>query len=237
MTTPPVLRRTSAIYADDRFLVDASEHKHPEVRALALALVWILEVDPPAKRSDLWPATIRAMGFTGSYRGMLLKDAIGVDAPRYEPPGWLERTGCGAPRKRTPEPCGRNTMISFRVTDWATGQWRLASFCSRHTVEAAAESAAEKRRQEDGRIPEPTPNIGGLLAAHVPEVNWLKVYAAGKRGWTPPAIGMDRSGWPTPERIAGLEPPQLRTVFGGMESVPTDGLEGDFERPRLTVIS
>lgn len=200
--------RIAGIYADARF---PAGHTGQKLRMLAVTMTWVAgnRINPPGK---FWETIAASMCIDGNHEWWI-RHLIAEDRPRYVPPNWSDRATCEAPMIRREGPCGRDASSTFRVTDWATGQWRLSGWCTRHRDIGRAEWAAERERAAHG-FPEPTPNYGGLLPAHVPWRKWEEVYRWAYPTWEPPKIGINRDDWPVLERIAGLEPPKLTVITG-----------------------
>lgn len=201
------------IHADTRFAVNREMLK---VRTLAVTTVWTVYVERPSSEA-IWPRAREIMGLTGTAFRML----IAADAPRYEPPDWHIRTGCLAPKARSAGVCGRSPQTQFRVTDAETGRWRLAGFCSRHRDYADQVERAE-RAVRAGAVPDPVPNIGGLLPCYLTGTSWPDAYAWAHSGWKPPAVGIRADDWPVMETVVAARPPALRIILGGQELDPED---------------
>lgn len=133
-------------------------------------------VDPGAKLSTrhvadrVWPAHPR--------RAWKVKHVLADDARGYEPPLRYNEDGrrCKAPMIRRDGPCGRAATWSRLITDWGSGEqsWLLA--CARH-VQWYDDMARANREGKPDVVPLPAANHGGVLARHIPEFGWPKVWA------------------------------------------------------------
>ncbi len=105
-----------------------------------------------------------------------VKGALADDARSYQRPSltWQDRV-CGAPMIRRDGTCGQRSAWERVVTNWATGEesWLLA--CRRH-VPWYDEQARENREAKPDRLVLPAANHGGLLARHIPEFGWPKIW-------------------------------------------------------------
>lgn len=118
------------------------------------------------------------------WRGRAIKRTLALDARTYKPPTrHYYADACNAPMVRREGVCGRSPMWSRLVTDWETGEqsWLLA--CSRH-VDWYDKVARENREAKPERLVVPAANHGGVLAPHIPEFGWPKIWAwATDGGW------------------------------------------------------
>jgi hypothetical protein len=216
--------RIRAVFADDRFPTDIYGR---QVRSLAVAMLWVAATGRgPGLDHDWWQAVAQAMCFPPGQAHWLIQQTIRADLPRYAPPeGDTGITTCQAPAPGGEGLCGRSVTRGCRVSDPGTGRWRLAGWCSRHTRQAAAAEAAERDLLVRG-VPEPDPNVGGLLACHVPALDWARTYAWADPTWVPPRLGVRRDDWPAPDTTTTRA---LQVLPGGGEPAPGDP-------PVLTVI-
>lgn len=109
-------------------------------------------------------------------RNWSVQRTIADDARTYEPPrrtgdGWI----CGAPMIRRDGACGRGTSYSRLITDWSTGEQSWLAACSRH-VHWYDQEARGNREAKPDRLVLPAANHGGLLARHIPEFGWPKIW-------------------------------------------------------------
>ena len=139
---------------------------------------------------------------------------------------------CEGPMIRRSGLCGKRSSTRFRVTDPATGQWRMAGVCSRHDVFGRELRIAEKALRQAGGIPEPLPNTGGLLPCYL-NWKWPEMYAQASPGWKPPRVGICADDWPVMARVTEMEPPALALLEGGGEAVGGDSLPLDPPSLRL----
>jgi hypothetical protein len=205
--------RVAAVQGDDRF---GEDHQGRGVRALALAMLWATAVHPQVMGPSWWSAVGQALGSPAGQAAERVRHVIGADVPRYRPP-----TGDGD-TCQAPGPggvCGRPAAQAGRVSDPGTGRWRMVGHCHRHLGRAGVVEAAERARQASGRLPVPDPNAGGLLAVHVPFLDWDRTYAWADPSWTPPPGGPSHTPAPRVRacrRAAGAPGPRrLRAVPAG----------------------
>lgn len=175
------------LWSDPRF-VDGRD-SGTALREFINAWLWA-RFEHGADRDPMWAALRDRI--PGSRNQHYLWGIYAADAPRYQPPF---EYGCVVPKTRGPnagKPCNRSGS-TFRVTDPATGEWRMATFCKHHTLEADAARAAEKALVN---VPEPLPNVGGLLPSYIKARNWPDMYARARHGWKPPYVGIVADDWP-----------------------------------------
>lgn len=215
------------LYADARF-ADGRDNG-PELRGL-IAAYTTLGLHGHTK--GRWEAAVAACA-TGRFTGVgwWVGSVIRADAPRFEPPR-QNRWGCNVPKTRGPnvgKPCGKSGT-TFRVTDPATGEWSLATYCrAQHHAEGQAAYAAERALTG---VPEPMPNVGGLLPSYLPAGNWPDLYAQARHGWTPPYVGIIADQWPVMAKVA--TPPVGRPV--ALTAVDGEGQGGDGPLPPLRLV-
>jgi hypothetical protein len=190
--------RLDRLWSDDRFEQMRGGH---DVRQLAEALIWASHrrVEDPG----VWVA--RKLGHESWRSTMIL--VVAKDAPRYSPPDrptYGTAGGCPVPKTRGPkkgEPCGRSPSTTQRRTDPATGQWEYAGYCREHDAYSEALSRAEQILRQSGNVPEPAPNVGGLLPCHTWVSNWPDLYARAAVAWKPPKLGICADDWPTMAKV------------------------------------
>lgn len=213
--------RLERLWGDPRF-VDGRE-RGEDLREFITAWFWA-RYEHGTVQDAVWKslrARIRRSGdqhyLWGLYR---------ADAPRFEP-SWEAYRRCEVPKTRGPntgEPCGRANGTTFRVTNPATGEWRLATFCRQHDEHGRAARAAE---QALVNVPEPLPNTGGLLPSYIGASNWPDMYAGARRGWKPPYVGIVADDWPVLAKAttAPVGKLGLTVIEGGRghEPVPVHG--------------
>lgn len=197
----------------------------PELRQFLLGWCWA-QFEEPVDRMAAWKRCLTLAGLSGRrssresasyWRWMGL---LRADAPRYQPPDWYGFRQCEAVMLRGPragEVCGRSAGLTFRVTDPATGVWRMSGWCSdkRHRAEGAA---LERVQRAYRQLPVPPPNVGGLLPCYIPASNWPDLYAAAASyGWKPPAVGIVADDWPVMEKVLAAARPRLVALDGDCE--------------------
>jgi len=190
-------------------------------RTLAFALIYARAV---TDGKPTWQQVRGSAGWREDERGSFyLRSAIGEDAPRFEPPpGPKSRDGygaaCEAPMVRRDGPCGVRGSYQARITDPATGRWRIGAWCGRHRDAYDQAWTAEQLRRKAGTFPEPAPNTGGLLALYHPSRAWPDLYAWARAGWEPPALGLNPNDWPVLDKVHRFEPPKLEVLDGAGEA-------------------
>lgn len=149
-----------------------------------------------------------------------VQGVLADDARRYKPPALTWQTKlCGAPMSRRDGVCGRSSSWTRMLTDWSTGEqsWLLA--CSRH-VQWYDDVARENRDTQPKRLVRPAANHGGVLARHIPEFGWPKIWHWATNGrWIEPP---ERTPW---------APPTLTLHLGDGEVSPAA------PQPRLVPVS
>lgn len=199
------------LWTDERF---NNGHSTPEVRAFIEAYWWA-----KIHNADDWWAEMHHLA--GRERGGYWARSIyREDAPRWEPDDRKSGVyGCDVMLPIAKRPCGRSGTTG-RVTDPATGQWRILTRCGKHGGWSAPEFLAEDRLDKS-LLPKPHPNRGGMLPSYIRVNNWPDLYASARPGWEPPAVGIVADDWPVMERVIGEPRPQLtkadlRLIPGGV---------------------
>lgn len=125
-----------------------------------------------------------------------LKDAEGSDPARR----------CGAPMVRRQGPCGQSAGLRTMLTDPYTGRKQWIAACSRHRGWFEARVRDNRLAVERTEaITRPPANAGGVLARHIPEIDWEEIWRKIDPSWTPPPEA-------EPEEVP-LKP-RLRLVLG-----------------------
>lgn len=172
-----------------------------------------LDLDDPVGR-----CTQRiAQQLYGSARDAWRVDAVLLtDVRRYEPPrpAFGPRAVCQRPMIRREGLCGSDTTNGAYLTDPATGEQTWMPACRRHRDWLHQLVAANEAELAEHPPPRPAANAGGVLARHLPEMDWEKGWRRLRRDWTPPPEG------------APYQRPALSVVAGS-----GDGRRGD--RPAL----
>lgn len=139
-------------------------------------------------------------------RDVLLKDIRRYDAIKdAEERGPARR--CGAPMIRRQGPCGQSASRRAMLTDTLTGRQQWIAGCKRHEEWFNAQVRAN--RAKVGEIAEavrPPANAGGVLARHIPEIDWEAAWTKLDPSWTRPPEA-------EPEVVEVY--PKLRLVLGG----------------------
>lgn len=113
--------------------------------------------------------------------------ALRDDVRRYSPDlgsGWSRP--CDGPMVRRDGPCGKHGTHQRQYVDPDTGErfWRYA--CARHRQWLEDDWRRHRSYHPPDRAPTPPANAGGVLARHLPEVDWPGVYRHIDPTWTPP---------------------------------------------------
>lgn len=147
---------------------------------------------------------------THKHRGYV-RDILRKDIRRYDPlkdaEGNEPYRKCGAPMARRQGPCGQSASRQAMLTDAMTGRKQWVAGCKRH--EEWFNARVRANRAEVAEISEavrPPANAGGVLARHIPEIDWHAAWLKIDPSWTPP-----------PEQEPEVVPvfPKLRLVLGG----------------------
>lgn len=152
-------------------------------------------------------------------------DVLRDDIRRYQPDDTYRQVTCGKPMpERETGRCGRHPHHQHvaRFTDPATGLREYVAACSYPAHKTWWTALRERNRQELAatKVPVPPANRGGVLARHLPEIDWPALYSHLDPDWCPP-----------PE-VEAWTPPTLRLVVD--TDVPEQPAAGD--RPALTVV-
>jgi hypothetical protein len=202
-------------YADDRL----SRRAGPcNLRSFVVTTAWVCGIDRP--EGNRWERVAELMGI----RGDSLWSVFREDAPRYEPLRGTDDSGCEGEMLRRGKPglCGRRSSTAFRVTDPSDGTWRMAAYCSRHDTEAQAAFRAEHLMCKTRIIPEPDPNVGGLLPCYF-KWDWEKWYRQAYPSWKPPRLGIRADDWPAMAKMSPASTPAARLSLirgDGEDAVP-----------------
>lgn len=125
-----------------------------------------------------------------------IKDADGTDPARR----------CGAPMIRRQGPCAQSASLRSLLTDPYTGRRQWIAGCRRHEDWFKAQVRANRAAVEEMSTAErPPANAGGVLARHIPEIDWDSVWSKLDPTWTPP---------PEVEPVEAPVFPKLRLVLG-----------------------
>ncbi|MDD4866193.1 MAG: hypothetical protein PHQ28_03405 [Mycobacterium sp.] len=142
---------------------------------------------------------------------------------------------CQRPIRRSAEEIERRGEICGRSSDWPTFRHLLTDPVdgTRHTIGACSRPRCRAwwealRARNDAELvehgaPEPVANAGGVLAGHLDEIDWERIYLALDSNWVPPH---EAAPWHRPaltvvvdqehadEPVAALRP-DLTVVKGG----------------------
>lgn len=148
-----------------------------------------------------WGQRYGQLRVRGVLRGDIRRyDAI-KDADSREP-----ARRCGAPMVRRQGPCGNSGSRRALLTDPDTGRKQWIAACTRHVDWFDARVRANRETCEVETVTVPAANAGGVLARHIPEIDWEDTWRDLDPDWTPPPEGEDE---PTDTR------PKLTLVLGG----------------------
>lgn len=178
-----------------------------ELLALGISLLdfIILRTDPSEK--DWRYYADRAWGRVSEHhiRYLLTSDIRRYDAIKdadaHDP-----KRRCGAPMIRRQGPCGQSAGKRALLTDPDTGRKQWLAACRRHVDWFDARVRDNRLAADVQDVQIPAANVGGVLARHIPEIDWHKTWKQLKSDWTPPPEG-------EPEET-GVKP-RLTLVFGG----------------------
>jgi hypothetical protein len=119
------------------------------------------------------------------------------DARTYQPPQPDWDGQCEAPMIRRAGPCGQHATGHGYLTDWETGEQEGIWSCNRHHA-WRMDLIRRNKAAEPERRPIPPANHGGVLARHIPEFAWPKIWAWATDGrwvehpesepWKPPTL-------------------------------------------------
>jgi hypothetical protein len=196
-----------------------------------ITTLWVAGIErPPAERRWERVCEIMHVDWFGFWR------IIAEDAPRYTPGEYMGMGTCPAPMIRRSGPCGRSGSYGFRVTNPADGTWQMVGYCSRHVDFARKAEAVERAQARAGGIPEPFPNVGGLLPSYI-ACDWPDLYAQARPGWKPPRVGICADDWPAMAKVTEVEPPELKVLAGGVAAGDVSPVpSGESSAPSLKLI-
>lgn len=208
------------LWADERF-DDGRRYGH-ELRAFITGYLVAR-----ARHGDHKAAFEEALAHvTGRYLGVghMWRMLLQEDAPRYTDRS-DSRRGCPVVKTRgkyAGKPCGRYQSFTARVTNIETGEWTLEGWCRAHE---AAYRTMRAREQTLTNVPEPLPNIGGLLPSYLTATNWPDLYDSACYRWKPPYVGIIADQWPVMAKVATapLMKVSLSLVAGGSQPAETSG--------------
>jgi hypothetical protein len=147
------------------------------------------------------PYTITALGVTERIASTHIRKVQRVftdDVPRYDPLKdseglWHPFGGydCASPMIRRDGLCGQPATKEYRLTDVSTGRIHVLAACRRHHgwLDAQYRQNRAEVKEIGEHLPVPAMNAGGVLARHVPGLNWRQMWTALRPGWTQPAEG------------------------------------------------
>lgn len=153
-----------------------------------------------------------AWGVDGQkWRKSKIRDVLRKDIRRYDAIKDADNAEpyrcCGAPMIRRQGPCGQSATIQGMLTDADTGRKQWLAACTRHRSWFEDRARANRiTASETAGVVRPAANAGGVLARHIPEIDWHKTWEKLDPAWTPP-----------PEAEPEIVPlkPRLTLVLGG----------------------
>jgi hypothetical protein len=113
---------------------------------------------------------------------------------------------CGAPMVRRQGPCGQSGSLRALLTDAQTGRKQWIAACSRHRDWFEGRVRSNRAEVEVANPERPAANAGGVLARHIPEIDWPATWLKIDPSWTPPPES-------EPEEVP-LKP-RLQLILGG----------------------
>lgn len=103
-------------------------------------------------------------------------------------------------------PCGQSASLRAMLTDATTGRKQWLAACSRHRDWFEGRVRSNRAEVEVANPERPPANAGGVLARHIPEIDWEATWIKLDPTWTPPPEV-------EPEEVPLT--PRLRLVLGG----------------------
>ncbi len=113
---------------------------------------------------------------------------------------------CGAPMVRRRGSCGASASRRALLTDPDTGRKQWLAACRRHGGWFDARVYDNRVAADVEDIQAPPANTGGVLARHIPEIDWASTWRKLDPDWTPP---------PEDEPEPATVKPRLTLVLGG----------------------
>lgn len=100
---------------------------------------------------------------------------------------------CGAPMIRRSGTCGQHSTDRQLLVDHDTGRRQWHGACSRREHKQWLDKLWQQNRRyqrpdaaDQLKPPDPAANAGGVLARHLPEIDWPALYLLVDPRWTPP---------------------------------------------------
>lgn len=149
-----------------------------------------------------------------NWRRAHVRDVLRKDIRRYDALKDADAVGpareCGAPMVRRQGPCGQSASRRSMLTDPLTGRKQWLAGCKRHEEWFNAQVRANRASQaEVAEAVRPPANTGGVLARHIPEIDWEGAWRKLDPTWSPPPEA-------EPESVPVF--PKLRLVLGEVTS-------------------
>lgn len=123
--------------------------------------------------------------------GSHTRDVLRKDIRRYDAIKDAEERDparrCGAPMVRRQGPCGSSASRRAMLTDTLTGRKQWLAGCKRHEEWFNERVRANRADVEElAEAVRPPANAGGVLARHLPEIDWVRVWVGLDPTWTAP---------------------------------------------------
>jgi hypothetical protein len=126
----------------------------------------------------------------GKAHGWKIREVLRKDIRRYDAVKDAEQRDparrCGAPMMRRQGPCGQSASQRAMLTDADTGRKQWLGACSRHREWFEGRVRSNRAEVEVANPVRPAANAGGVLARHIPEIDWEATWIKLDPKWTPP---------------------------------------------------
>lgn len=206
-----------------------------------VALAWMVDINRPERLNiKAFRLAARPVFPPNRYgRGPLdtLLTVLRADIRRYsiehDPDSRLKGywdIPCGAPMIKRSGPCGQHATDREEVADHDTGRRRYIGACSRPEHKKWLREVIKRNQADGNEAPVPAANAGGVLARHLPEIDWYVLYRYLDSKWGPPP---EESPWRPPTlslhlgdaepTVADSDRPALAVVTGAGERINIDG--------------
>lgn len=177
---------------------------------LLIGIALARHIDLGSARGSIKDAIAPVMNDGSTYWWYAVRATLRSDVRRFRPDD--SRGACQAPMVRRDGACGRHGTNYRPYIDAETGERGWVAACGRaeHRAWMDARVALLRRLYDEAaardEVPVPPANTGGVLARHLPEVNWSAIWRRLDPEWTPAPEGEQR-----------FAPPRLQMVLGDDE--------------------